>query len=125
MAKTFGGTIRVLLDGAEVLKLDNGTLSESLGGFTYESAPNSNGTLDRTAKFDGYMVDLSARVNDSQAVDFDALMGRDGFAIQVVKETEGVIVTYFGAAFVGKPTLDGFTGSISGLQAHATRRQEA
>ncbi len=120
MAKTFGGIVRFLIQGREILKL-TGSYSMDLSAFTYESAANANGSLDRTAKFEGFTAEVTVRVNDGQEVVIDDIMALEGLDIQFILETERRVVTFFGASLIGKAKQDRMTGEISGLSLQAPR----
>jgi hypothetical protein len=116
-SKTYGGKMRILIGGVEMLNLQ-GSLTTDLSAYEYTSAPNANGTMDRTAAFTGVTFEFDAKENDGN-VDWEVLMSASNLDIQFVLETERALLSYLGAALTGKPKRDDFTGIISGLQGHA------
>jgi hypothetical protein len=124
----FGGLIKLRLPDGRNLSL-RGSVTHMPGRMTYAKVANTDGTLDRTATFEGYEASFSYsnRQLSGAEIGIDALMELSGVTVTVMYDTEKVDRTFSGASFLGRPSVDDMTGEVTGvtLQAEAfleTRR---
>jgi hypothetical protein len=113
----FGGIIKFRLPDGRNLSV-RGSVNHMPGRFSYEKVVNTDGSVDRSAKVEGYEFSLNFANREQITgllLDFDALMAQSGVTFTFLGDTEKVDRIFNNASLTGRPSVDDMTGEVSGI----------
>lgn len=112
----FGGLLKFRLPNGTNLSV-RGNVTHSPSRLSYEKINNHDGTNDRSVKPEGYEFALSLRDKDADGnpIAYDALMALDKVDFVFLGDTEKFDRIYSRASLIGRPSVDGMTGEVSGI----------
>lgn len=109
----FGGIMRFTVGGSPIEL--RAQFTHDLSPFEIDGGANQSGSIYRTLKPTGYVIDVT--FEDSDGVDVEAVILGGPYNCTLVEESTRHMFTWTGASFQGKPRVDRMTGEITGVTA--------
>ena len=111
MGKEFGGKITVRTSSGEMFSL-RGTMNFDTASQSNEAITNQDGSVDRVATPQARTAEFNFA---DRGINYDALMKAPRFNVTFDEEFTGATHLFTSAFIVGKPSINGVNGEVSGL----------
>lgn len=109
---SFGGEMRFTYNGAPLVL--RAAIKTTPSNTEVEGIVNQDNSVSASHKPSGYGFEPT--FEDAADVDWDAVMRNGPYNISCVEDHTGVVHTWTGAIFTGRPSVDRGTGEVTGIQ---------